>query len=322
MSPERVLSKVRVRVPATTANLGPGFDCLGAALEIYNEVELGWAEKDEIVIEGEGSTSLPRDSSNLAWRAVAAVRRAVAGRRSQTAENTHAGGSGLRLVLLNRIPLARGLGSSAAAIVGGMTAANLLLGGGLGVREILQLALPMEGHPDNLVPCLTGGMTVAYTTGDGEVGYQRLGIFSRTDPAWYVLYPELEVSTWEARGALPDSVPLTDTVHNLARVALLVTAFGEGRPELLVEATRDRVHQPYRRSLYPWLEDLLAACRSWGAYGAALSGAGPAVVVWAPPGADNNLHFGLERWAQNQQVPWHLLRTALAITGATEVEAE
>jgi len=324
MSPENVRRSVRVRVPATTANLGPGFDCLGAALDIFNEVELAWADGDEIIIEGEGAGELPKDASNLAWRAALAVLRAVAARRGDAATSPQeiSSGRGWRLRLVNRIPLARGLGSSAAAIVGGMTAANLLLDGRLGTRDILHLALPMEGHPDNLAPCLTGGMTVAYTSADGEVGYQRLGIFSSTDPAWYVLYPDLEVSTWEARGTLPDAVPLADAVHNLARVALLVTAFGEGRPELLVEATADRVHQPYRRSLYPWLEDLIAAARSWGAYGAALSGAGPAVVIWAPPGSENNLRFGVERWANKQKTSWHLLSTSLARSGAGAVDSK
>ena len=263
---------IRVRVPATTANLGPGFDALGLALRLHNTVSLEEAEEPRIEIEGEGAMALPRDASHLAYRAALAVVDAVRSR----------GGRGgvpraFRLRQHNRIPLARGLGSSAAAIVGGAAAANALLGRPLDEQALIDLAAGMEGHPDNVAPALLGGLVVCVATEAGKIRYTRL-IPKRLRVV--IAIPEFAVSTAEARRLLPDQVPFRDAVFNVTRTALLVAALADGRTDLLDEATRDRLHQPYRAALVPGLDAVFAAARDAGAHGVALSGSGPTVVAF------------------------------------------
>ncbi len=261
---------ITVRVPATTANLGPGFDAVGLALRFYNTVTLAASERPEIEIRGEGERTLPRDPSHLAYRAaLAVVERAGAGARSPRPR-------AFRLVQHNRIPLARGLGSSAAAIVGGAAAANALLGGPLGPQPLLDLATEMEGHPDNVAPALLGGAVVCARTPSG-VRWIRL-----VPPRLRVVVavPDFTVSTAEARRLLPQHVPFADAVFNVTRTALLVAALTAGRTDLLGEATQDRLHQPYRERLIPGLGQVFEAARRAGASGVALSGSGPSVVAF------------------------------------------
>jgi homoserine kinase len=261
---------VTVRVPATSANLGPGFDALGLALRLHNFVTIEAADEPEIVIEGEGERTLPRDATHLAYQAATAVvaRAAELGRA--------AGGHAFRIAQRNAIPLARGLGSSAAAIVGGAVAANALLGRPLDQQALLDLATELEGHPDNVAPALLGGLVVCTRT-PGGVRWMRLA----APPLQVVLaVPDYPVSTEEARRRLPARVPFPDAVFNVTRAALLVAALTGGRPDLLDEATQDRLHQPYREHLIPGLQDVFAAARRAGAYGVALSGSGPAVLAF------------------------------------------
>jgi homoserine kinase len=273
---------IRVRVPATTSNLGPGFDALGLALRLHNTVELDAAETPRIEIDGEGAETLPRCPTHLAYRAALAV-----AERVRTLERaTPAGGRpvprAFHLRQHNRIPLARGLGSSAAAIIGGAAAANALLGGPLDRQALLDLAAGIEGHPDNVAPALAGGLVACATTEAGTIRWVRL-----TPQRLHVVIaiPEFAVSTADARRLLPETVPFRDAVFNVTRTALLVSALVEGRMDLLDEATRDRLHQPYRARLVPGLEAVFAAARHAGAHGAALSGSGPTVVAFgAAPG--------------------------------------
>jgi homoserine kinase len=261
---------VTVRVPATSANLGPGFDALGLALRLHNTVSIEPADSPEIGIEGEGERTLPRDASHLVYQAAAAVaaRAAEMGRAPDI--------RAFRITQRNAIPLARGLGSSAAAIVGGAVAANALLGGPLDQQALLDLATEMEGHPDNVAPALLGGLVVCTRTPAG-VRWMRLA-----PPTLKVVLavPDYPVSTEEARRRLPARVPFPDAVFNVTRAALLVAALTGGRPDLLDEATQDRLHQPYREHLIPGLQDVFAAARRAGAYGVALSGSGPAVLAF------------------------------------------
>jgi len=266
---------IRVRVPATTANLGPGFDALGLALRLHNTVAIEAAEEPRIEIEGEGAMSLPRDPSHLAYRAAVAVAGAAGVRGTGGA-----GGSRPRAFYLrqhNRIPLARGLGSSAAAIVGGAAAANALLGGPLDTQALIDLCAGLEGHPDNVAPAVLGGLVACVATETGTIRSIRL-IPKRLRVV--IAIPEFAVSTAEARRLLPEAVPFRDAVFNVTRTALLVASLVEGRTEMLDEATRDRLHQPYRARLVPGLEAVFAAAREAGAHGVALSGSGPTVVAF------------------------------------------
>ncbi|MDR5709341.1 MAG: homoserine kinase [Armatimonadota bacterium] len=261
------MSTIRVIVPASSANLGPGFDALGLALDIYNEVEASLSDHPRLTVHGEGEGLLPEDEENLVYRAARAV--------------ADAAGAEVAFCLRcwNRIPLGRGLGSSAAAIVGGMVAANELLGRPLGRSRLASLATRLEGHPDNVVPALVGGMTAAVVE-DGAAHWVRLPV--REFPAAVVAIPEFEVPTPLARQQLPARVPREDAVFNVGRTALLVGALVARRWDLLGIATEDRLHQPYRKPLVPGFEDVCAAARKAGALGVALSGAGPSLLAFAP----------------------------------------
>jgi len=261
---------IRVRVPATSANLGPGFDAVGLALRLHNTLDLWDAPAPVIEVEGEGAGSLPRDPSHLAYRAAMAV-----SQRAGLAAGTGAPRAfGIRQ--RNRVPLARGLGSSAAAIVGGAVAANALLGGPLDRQVLLDLATEIEGHPDNVAAALLGGLVVCAGTPAG-VRAVRL-----TPPPLPVIaaVPDFTVSTAEARRLLPARIPFDDAVFNVTRTALLVAALSGGRSDLLGDATEDRLHQPYRAALVPGLSEVFAAARRAGANAVTLSGSGPAVIAF------------------------------------------
>lgn len=276
---------IRVRVPATTSNLGPGFDALGLALRLYNTIELEAASAPLIEIDGEGASSLPCNPSHLAYRAALAVVESAGtwgggGRHGRRRDPGTPGGTMPRAFHLrqhNRIPLARGLGSSAAAIVAGAAAANALLGEPLDRQALIDLAAGLEGHPDNVAPAVLGGLVACVTTESGTIRTirlmpQRLRVV--------IAIPEFAVSTAEARRLLPEVVPFGDAVFNVTRTAMLVAALVEGRMDLLDEATRDRLHQPYRARLVPGLEAVFASARQAGAHGVALSGSGPTVVAF------------------------------------------
>lgn len=257
--------RVRVRVPATSANLGPGFDALGLALALHNEVMAEDAADVTVSIEGEGRGRLNDGAKNLVARAVALAHE-VAGRPFH----------GVRLHCINRIPLSRGLGSSAAAWVGGLLAANALMGEPLDREAVLTEAARAEGHPDNVAAALLGGLTVSCADG------ARVAAVSLRPPneiEWVVLLPETESSTREARAVLPDTLSRTDAVFNVQRVSLLLAALVAGRADLLDRAMQDRLHQPYRQRLFPWMEAIVAAGRRAGALGCVLSGAGPSMLA-------------------------------------------
>jgi len=265
--------RVHVRVPATSANLGPGFDALGLALGLYNEVTATEADTVTVALEGEGAGSLPATRDNVVARGV-----------RQAYEAAARPFKGVTLTCVNRIPAARGLGSSAAAWVGGLVAGNALLGEPLSREAVLALAARAEGHPDNVAAALFGGLTVSCALGDGRITSVSLPV-----PAalrWVVLVPETTSSTAEARAVLPESVPRADAVFNVQRVALLLAGLQRQRTDALAAAFDDRLHQPYRCRLFPWLPAVIEAARAAGAIGGALSGAGPSVlaVVAGDPG--------------------------------------
>ena len=263
---------MHVQVPASSANLGPGFDALGLALALYNEIEAHESDRVTVTIEGEGADQLARNERNVVVRAVRAAYEA-AGRPLR----------GCAIACVNRIPLARGLGSSAAAWVGGLVAGNALLGSPLDHDTLLALAAGAEGHPDNVAAALLGGLTVAYAGPDGA---RALSLPVPTGLSWVVLVPEVSMPTAEARAILPQSVPRADAVFNVQRVALLLASLQAGRADLLPAALEDRLHEPYRLRLFPWMADVMNAARAAGALGCVLSGAGPSLLAVAQGDAE------------------------------------
>lgn len=269
---------LRVVVPATSANLGPGFDCLALALQLFNTIEV-WPQAGsagvevEVEVEGEGAERLSTERDNLVLRAMRLL--------------AHAHGHDLppyRVRLTNAIPLGRGLGSSAAAIAGGLVAAAALLGLPTDPEALLPLALCLEGHPDNVAAALYGGFTIGVLDGDGAV-------VRRIEPppalAAALLIPDRFASTLEARAVLPALVSREDAVFNAGRCALLATDLAASRLDALALAMDDRLHQPHRLAAFPYLADAIVAARDAGAYGAALSGAGSAVIALAGERADD-----------------------------------
>jgi homoserine kinase len=257
--------RIRVRVPASSANLGPGFDALGLALALHNQVEIEESDRVSVSVVGEGAGRLDAGAMNVVARG-AAMAFEAAGRPFR----------GATIHCVNRIPLGRGLGSSAAAWVGGLVGANALLGGPLDRDALVTLAARAEGHPDNVAAALLGGLTVSCSTEERVVA---VALPVPADIHWVVLVPELESATGDARAVLPDTVPRSDAVFNVQRVSLLLAALGTDRADLLEVAMRDRLHQPYRLRLFPWMSAVEAAAREAGALGCALSGAGSAVLA-------------------------------------------
>ena len=264
------MSTIIVKVPATSANLGPGFDALGLALDLWNEAEFtpsqGSSEGWTVEVSGEGAGLLPVDATNL----VAEAARRLFERAGRAAP------AGLRIRCTNRIPLGSGLGSSAAAVLAGLVGANALLGEPLDKLALLRLAAEIEGHPDNAAAALLGGLTVVISDA-GDLVARKIELPPLTA---VVVVPEFSLSTHAARAALPGAVPLGDAAFNLGRTALVVEALRTGDLELLERAMHDRLHQPYRLKLVPGAEAALAAARGTGA-AAALSGAGPGVVAFS-----------------------------------------
>lgn len=266
--------RVRVQVPATVANLGPGFDALGLALDLVNEMELAVLGESEasgaapqVVIEGEGEQELPRNETNRVVQAVSLLWRRVRGRMPQ-----------VQLRCRNRIPIRSGLGSSAAAAVGGLVAAHRLLGEPLSLEELLELAWELEGHGDNAAPALAGGLTVVLP--------QSRRVIRLKPPLLDVAIalPHRRWSTQASRGVLPEQVSRQDAAFNVASAAALVASLAAGRPDLLSEAMTDRLHQPYRLPHIPGAQAALEAGLEAGAFGVALAGAGPAVMALTPAG--------------------------------------
>ena len=296
--------KVQIEVPATSANLGPGFDALGLALDVCNRIEVELdPESDEVAVTaftGDTSQALdPRD--NLLC---AAYRR-----WGETSEKPI---PGARFTVETRIPVGRGLGASAAAIVAGLSAAAFAETEKLPRDRILRLASLMEGHADNAVAAVLGGMTVAFIDGEdvhamNAVNHATLGIA--------LFIPDAPLLTAEARACMPKQVPVADAVANIGRAAYLTTAMIWGRWELFGPAMRDRLHQPYRATLLPTLEDVIAAAEAAGAYGAALSGGGPAVIAFCPREETDPIAAAMERCAVERAWPGRGLATSIRHLG-------
>ena len=262
-----------MEVPASSANLGAGYDCLGVALAMTNRIELEvrvWSRGEiELTVDGEGRNELTEDRENRFVQGLEAALRLALGDLPD--------GVGWRIGMRNQIPLSRGLGSSAAATVGGVLAGNALAGEPLSRPELLRLATQIEEHPDNAAAVLLGGFVVSTSTAAGVEAIR----FDAPRELRAVLYiPDLRLSTRDMRAALPASVPLVDAAANLAAVAVGVAGLATGRHDLLRRLTVDRLHEPYRTAIYPQLPGMVAAAREAGALGACLSGAGSTIIAF------------------------------------------
>lgn len=276
-----LVSTVTVTVPATTANLGPGFDCIGAALTLYNQfkftrldpaterlVEETTRSTPLITVRGVEQERVVTDESNLAYQAFLKVYQHL----GQTPP-------AIQIEIELGVPLARGLGSSATAIVGGLVGANQLAGEPLDTLEVMKLAIAMEGHPDNVVPALLGGCRLAATAEEGLNAWEICDIPWHSDIIPVVAIPDFELSTQQARSVLPTQFSRADAIFNMAHLGLLLRGLETGRGDWLRTALQDRLHQPYRKALIPGYDALNAAALKAGAYGMAISGAGPTLIA-------------------------------------------
>lgn len=297
----------RVKVPATSANMGPGFDCMGVALDIYNTVA---AEEipEGLVIENHGRDAglIGKDDSNLIYKAMKTV-----------FEKVGYIPAGLKITSYNEIPVARGLGSSAASTAAGLILANAMTGETLSLEEIIRLGTALEGHPDNIVPALIGGMTLSYSQDTSSVGYIKLDFPENL--RMLVMVPDFILSTTKARMVLPRQVELGNAVFNISRAALMVAALTAGKLEHLKYAVQDRLHQPYREKLIPGMQEVFEQAYNAGARGVFLSGAGSTIVAMVD--ADNSdflsrLRAFLERMSYN----WELKFVNVSRQGAARIQ--
>ena len=267
----RNIMHITIRVPATSANLGPGFDSLGLALDLWNETIIRLAIEHSVQVRGEGAEKLSLGENNLIIRSAQKLAE-CAGKRLPP----------FHLDCINRIPLSSGLGSSAAAKLTGLLGANMLLGKPLLIDEILNLATEMEGHPDNVAPALMGGLVVS-TVENGKVFAHKINVGASLDlPVCITIsLPSLPLSTKQARASLPEQVKVKDAVYNIGRAVMVTEAFRNGDLDLLGKAMTDTLHQPHRLSLIPGGREAMEAAKEAGASAAALSGAGPGIIAFS-----------------------------------------
>lgn len=270
--------KVSVKVPATTANMGPGFDCVGMALPIYNTITI-----EETVLPGTGIEinviadtdsidqlsldHIPSDENSIVYKAVELLYNSIGQTPSELKINIH-----------SNIPVARGLGSSSSVIVGALIAANELLGRPADEVALLSIACEIEGHPDNITPAIVGGLVISSQEDDGSVVYRKLDWPS--DWAVTVCVPDFELSTDIARSVLPKEVPMKDAIFNAKRLAMFVEAVHSHDSELMKLALQDRLHQPYRMKLVPGLDKIIDNLKHFdNVLGCVLSGAGSSILI-------------------------------------------
>ena len=266
---------IRVKIPATSANLGPGFDCLGLALQLHNTITVETDRPFKISLTGSYREGITTDQSNLVWRTMCHLWKLI-----------HYPTPSVALTLENHIPPARGLGSSSAAIVGGLVAANTLAGSPYTKYELLQVANTLEGHPDNVTPALYGGVTLSIPT---EAGILPRVLAQLPKLRAVVVIPDLLLKTEKARGILPPHVSRNEAVFNISHAGLLIESFIREEYSFLKEGMRDVLHQNQRAVLIPGLLETLEAALQAGAYGAALSGSGPTLLALTEPELEQNV---------------------------------
>jgi homoserine kinase len=300
---------IHVRVPATTANLGPGFDALGLALDLWNEAlffETGDG-KTRLSVAGEGQDVLPGDETNAIANAALQLY-ALAGKDP----------GGLSIHCLNRIPLVSGMGSSSAALLTGLLGANALLGEPFRRDEILTLATQSEGHPDNVVPAMLGGL-VASALRNGAVVTRKLLV---APTAISVVLPDFYFPTKSAREILPEYVLRSDAIFNLSRAVLVIKALETGDMILLGEVMEDSLHQPYRLPLIPGAQAAMLAARRAGASAVALSGAGPSLIAFSGQPADPGIGLAMQQAFADAGLKARLFPLSISQSGASVLQKE
>ena len=270
--------KVSVKVPATSSNIGPGFDCLGMALPLYNTItieetvlpgtgiEINVMSEEE-VIEGMVFDTIPKDENNVVYKAVEMLYNSIGQEPSE-----------LRINIQSQIPVTRGLGASASIVVGGLLAANKLLGSPADEAALLAIATEVEGHPDNVVPAILGGLVLSNQEIDGTISYCKLNWPEEWDITLCI--PDFELPTSIARSVLPEQVPMEDAVFNATHLAMLVQAINTSNPKLMKLALKDKLHHQYREKLVPGMKEIMEAFKHEdGVLGCVLSSAGPSMMV-------------------------------------------
>ena len=292
--------KFTIKVPATSANLGPGFDTLGLALDLWNETTITSEKEFSVQVTGEGAGRLASGKNNLLVRAA----QRMAERVGKSLPPFHA-------ECVNRIPLSSGMGSSSAAILTGLLAGNALLENPFSREEILNLACEMEGHPDNVAPAMMGGLVVS-TVEDGKVIARQISVGMNVHVT--IVLPNFYLPTKQARAALPKKVSMRNAIHNISRTALIVEAFRNGDLDLLGKVMTDKLHQPYRLKLIPGAASAMEAAKEAGASAVALSGAGPSVIAFST--GEAGVGEAMKRAYEAAGVEARIFRLGVASRGA------
>lgn len=298
---------IKVKIPATSANLGAGFDALGLALTLYNYVYL--SPSDRTCITSLDHTHIPQDESNLVFTSAKAVYQAC-GRKMD---------GGLRIRQTNHIPMTRGLGSSSACIAAGLIGANALLNFPMSTDDLINLAASIEGHPDNIAPALLGGIVTSVYDG-AKVYYVKQDVGAHL--YFYAIIPDFCVKTDVARKVLPSSVAHHDAVFNLSRAALFSASLLQGKYTNLKVAAQDKLHQPYRMSMIPGGEEVLQECYRLNAYAAYVSGAGPSIIAVCDQA---NYFFSMnmrEKLNSMGKDGWQILQLSIDNYGAQAYESD
>ena len=313
--------KVSVKVPATTANIGPGFDCLGMALPIYNTITIeetvlpGTGIEINVIAENSAIDELslehiPQDENSLVYKAVQMLYNSIGQTPSE-----------LKINILSSIPVARGLGSSASVIVGALIAANELLGNPADEVALLSIACELEGHPDNITPAIVGGLVISSLEDDGSVAYSKL--YWPSDWKITVCVPDFELSTDIARSVLPKEVPMKDAIFNAQRLAMFVQAVHTKDSELMKLALHDKLHQPYRMKLVPGLDKIIDNLRHFdNVLGCVLSGAGSSILIISEKGdLDKIRDVVKDTWA-DQNIKCNIRTLSVENNGAQVISNE
>ena len=301
------MTLVRVKAPATTANMGPGYDCLGMALDVWNTIEVEVLDSGEPVVEvtGEGAGELGTGRDNLVYRSMEFLFQ-DAGQEMPL----------VRIRCDNAIPLARGMGSSAAAIAGGLVAANVICSQDYTSNDLLEMAATIEGHPDNVAAAVLGGMQLVISD-KTEEGSRLYAVSINVPPELHavVFVPQVRIATEDARAVLPEKVTVADAVHNMGRIGLLVASMTTNHPEYLAIATQDLLHQPYRQPLFPAMKVIFKAALDAGALGVFLSGSGSTVLALTQ-GREMTVAYEMAEAARQASVEGNVSVTQPTVRGA------
>lgn len=289
---------IKIKIPATSANLGPGFDTLGLALNLYNTFEF---YETKMGLEIIGCEDIHNNDNNLIYTSML-----------KTFEEIDYYPRGIKIIIESNIPISRGLGSSAACILGGVMGANELAGSPLSIDEVFKIATEIEGHPDNIAPALFGGLVVSVTD-DNQIYHNKVDVVSGIK--FVALIPDFTLSTKSAREVLPSNIPYKDAVYNVGRVSLLTSALNNGRFDLLKVALKDRLHQPYRGKLILGFNEVIKKCYELNCLGAYLSGAGPTIMTIINK-EDDDFKIHIKDYFNINNINWDIKELELDLNGA------